>query len=119
MPWRRSFAVASALLVLGLSPAAFAQVPHTGDVEGVLAEPGVLSRMVSFGNRLQGSTDGGDVKSGFYPELSNMVTGAGWISGGPGYRYWPFGDRLFIDGSAAVSWRSYKMAQARVEVANL
>jgi hypothetical protein len=56
------------------------------------------------------------MKNGLYPELSNMPTGAGWISAGPGYRHWFFGDRLLVDGSAAISWRSYKMAQARFEL---
>jgi outer membrane protein assembly factor BamA len=47
-----------------------------------------------------------------------MITGAGWISLGPGYRMW-FGDRLFFDTSAAMSWREYKMARGRIELANL
>jgi hypothetical protein len=63
--------------------------------------------------------DGSDIKSGFYPELSNMPTGAGWITAGPGYRHWFFGDQMFIDGSAAISWRAYKMAQARFELPHL
>ena len=44
-----------------------------------------------------------------------MVTGAGWISGGPGYRKHFFDGNLLVDGSAAISWRGYKTAQARVE----
>ena len=32
-------------------------------------------------------------KSGFYVDALNMITGAGWISGGPGYRWWLGGDR--------------------------
>ena len=48
-----------------------------------------------------------------------MPTGAGWITAGPGYRYWFFGDQMFIDGSAAVSWRAYTMAQARIEMPQL
>jgi hypothetical protein len=35
---------------------------------------------------------------------------------GPGYRQWLAGDRMFVDGSAAISWRAYKMAQARLEL---
>jgi hypothetical protein len=44
-----------------------------------------------------------------------MPTGAGWISLGPGYRQWLFSNRAFVDASAALSWRSYKMAQVRFE----
>jgi len=64
--------------------------------------------------------EGGTVqRDGFYPEFRNMVTGAGWISAGPGYRTQLFGGRAFVDGSAAISWRAYKMAQARFEVTDL
>jgi hypothetical protein len=57
-----------------------------------------------------------ETKSGFYPELSNMISGAGWLSAGPGYRQYFSDDRILIDGSAAVSWHLYKMAQGRVEL---
>jgi hypothetical protein len=45
-----------------------------------------------------------------------MIPGAGWIYGGPGYRHWYARDRVFIDASAAVSWRGYKATQARFEL---
>jgi hypothetical protein len=44
------------------------------------------------------------------------VTGSGWISAGPGYRQWLFGDQALIEGSTAISWRMYRMAQARFEL---
>jgi hypothetical protein len=44
-----------------------------------------------------------------------MITGAGWISAGPGYRRHLFRGRALIDGSAGLSWRAYKIAQARLE----
>src|SRR5262249_41452903 len=56
---------------------------------------------------------------GFYPDLGNMITGAGWISAGPGYRRDLFDGRIFVDASAAISWRAYKMAQARLELRDL
>jgi hypothetical protein len=71
------------------------------DVAGLLSEPSVIGRSIEFANRVMKSGDGGEVKNGFYPELSNMVTGAGWISGGPGYRHWLFGDRLFETASSS------------------
>lgn len=82
-------------------------------------EPSVVGRALEFGERLATSGDGGEIKNGFYPEFGDMITGAGWISGGPGYRHWFVRDRVFIDASAAVSWRMYKMAQARIELPKL
>ena len=91
--------------------------PTAVEPDGLLSEPRIIARGIDFVTRMIG--DGGDVKSGFYPEISNMPTGAGWISAGPGYRHWLFGDQMFIDGSAAISWRAYKMAQARFELPQL
>lgn len=86
-------------------------------VEGVLPEPHFLTRAIDFATRTAG--DGSGEKSGFYPEFGSMVTGAGWISGGGGYRQWIGGDRMVFDASAAISWRSYKMAHASFEFTNL
>jgi hypothetical protein len=87
------------------------------ETPGFLGEPRAISRALDFATRLVG--DGGSVKNGFYPEFGNMPTGAGWISAGPGYRHWLAGDRIFVDGSAAVSWRTYKMIQGRIELPQL
>ena len=84
---------------------------------GFFDEPRIIGKALDFAERLLGADgNGGSVKRGFYPETGNMVTGAGWLSIGPGYRYWLFDDRAFVDASAGISWRAYKMAQARVEV---
>jgi outer membrane protein assembly factor BamA len=80
-------------------------------------EPAFIVRAIDFATRTMG--DGGGDKSGLYAEMGNMVTGAGWISVGPGYRHWFGGDRLVADMSAAMSWRSYKMARGRIELTNL
>ena len=48
-----------------------------------------------------------------------MISGAGWLSVGPGYRHYFSDNRILIDGSAAVSWRLYKMAQGRFELPKL
>ena len=45
-----------------------------------------------------------------------MITGAGWISAGPGYRHHFLDRHLSVDGSAAMSSRAYKDAQARIEL---
>jgi hypothetical protein len=80
-------------------------------------EPRIVVRAIDVATRTVG--DGSENKSGFYPDLSNMIAGAGWISGGPGYRQWLYDDRVLIDASAAVSWRYYKTAQGRFELPRL
>lgn len=116
-----SRALAAAALSLVVSSAAFAQEPTPrasgGANEGVFAEPHFITRAIDFATRTMG--DGSGDKNGIYPELGNMITGAGGISVGPGYRHWFNGDRLFVDASAAMSWRSYKMARGRIELTNL
>ena len=82
--------------------------------DGFFQEPLFLSNSIDF--MIDKVGDGGEPKSGFYPEFSNMMTGSGWVSVGPGYRQFLFDRKLLIDGSAAVSWRLYKMMQARVEL---
>lgn len=102
------------MLVGGLASVATAQELTP---TAVFTEPRVIARAIDASTRLLG--DGTAAKNGFYPEMSNLPTGAGWISGGPGYRHWFAGDELFVDASAAVSWRAYKMAQARFELPQL
>ena len=82
--------------------------------DGFFREPLFLSSGIDF--LIDKVGDGtSEPKSGFYPEFSNMITGAGWVSVGPGYRQYLNDDHLLLDTSAAVSWRFYKMMQARVE----
>ena len=84
----------------------------------IAAEPKAVTFVTDFVGRFLG--DGaGDDKSGFYPAVGRIVSGAGWISVGPGYRQRVFGGRAVIDGAAAVSWRAYKQAQARLEFTDL
>jgi hypothetical protein len=89
---------------------------------GLLPEPRFLTEGINFAVGLFGEgrrVDGRRVKEGWYPELSNMTSGAGWVSIGPGYRFLPFGGRAIVDLSSAVSWHFYKMAQARLEFFDL
>ena len=81
---------------------------------GLMSEPGFLSSAIGLANQFSDRDD--SQKSGFYPELSNMITGSGWVSLGPGYRrYFGKDDLTMFDTSAAVSWHLYKMGQARLE----
>lgn len=79
--------------------------------QGFVTEPDVLTRAVLFADRHFGK---GDLNNGFYLDFGKMVPGAGWLSGGPGYRQWFGKDAMLFDVSAAYSWNQYKTAQARV-----
>ncbi len=82
---------------------------------GLWNEPRFLSSAIELANQY-GEQDISQQKNGFYPELSNMLTGSGWVSVGPGYRrYFGKDDLTMFDTSAAVSWHLYKMGQARLE----
>jgi outer membrane protein assembly factor BamA len=84
---------------------------------GLLPEPALLSAMIDAAFDRYGDT--GTPRNGFYAELSNMITGSGWVSLGPGYRRYLLNDKAFIDASAAVSWRAYNMMQTRFEMPQL
>jgi surface antigen Omp85-like protein len=100
------------------SPATTSPSQETGLPPGLVPEPHPMTRAIELASRWLG---GGDTtpKDGFYPDMGEIVTGAGWISGGPGYRQHFLDRHLLIDGSAAISWRAYKDAQARVELTDL
>jgi hypothetical protein len=103
---------------LGAQPAATAQPAaptRATDARGLLDEPRPLTKGLDFGAKFLGGDESGERKSGVFPEMGNMVTGAGWISAGVGYRHF-FGDRVMVEASTGLSWRAYKMAQARVEL---
>jgi hypothetical protein len=107
--------VAFALLCAHPLPA-LAQQASTPELQGFVAEPDVIERAVLFADR---HISNGDITNGFYVDSWNMIPGAGWISAGPGYRHWYKKDHVFVDGSAAISWRGYKTAQARFELPRL
>jgi hypothetical protein len=79
---------------------------------GLFTEPRLLASAIDTGFVRFGDT--GTPSNGFYLELSNMITGSGWVSIGPGYRHEILNGNGFVDGSAAVSWHAYNMAQGRV-----
>jgi hypothetical protein len=87
---------------LGSSSASAAGAPAPPPPAAWFAEPRFIGNAINFASRFD--RNGGRTKSGFYPELSNLDTGAGWLSVGPGYRHYLFDKQLFVDGSTAVSW---------------
>jgi outer membrane protein assembly factor BamA len=89
---------------------------YRSEPQGLVAEPKPITRAAVFGDRHFGDDEAGN---GYYIEFGNMIPGAGWISGGPGYRHWYSHDRVFVDASAAISWRGYKTAQGRFELPRL
>ncbi len=117
---RRRFAIVTANLVfifLCVAPfGAAAQQPLPvpdgySEPQGFIAEPDPITRATLFADRHFGK---GDLNNGFYIDFGKMIPGAGWLSGGPGYRQWFGKDTMLLDGSAAYSWNRYKSAQARV-----
>ena len=97
--------------------AALAQEPaalpsSATEPQGIVAEPGGITRAVLFADRHLGK---GDLTNGIYWDWGNMIPGAGWMSIGPGYKHWYGKDSLFVDASASISVHNYRMAQARVE----
>jgi outer membrane protein assembly factor BamA len=111
--------LALSLLLIAPGPTAFAQqtelppgwVPPTP--KGIVAEPSLIRKLANASDGLGGDREPAD---GLYPQLGNMITGAGWISAGPGYRHRVFDGRGVVDLSAAVSWKLYKVAQGRFEL---
>lgn len=73
-----------------------------------------MTSALDFAARFAGDS-GGEGKDGFYPKVGGMITGAGWLSIGPGYRAHLLNDRAVIDTSAQISWRAYKIANASIE----
>ena len=71
------------------------------------------------GSRNARQPEGTPPKDGFYAEFGHMITGSGWIAAGPGYRHQLFARRAIADVSGAISWRTYKAVQARLEFPNL
>jgi hypothetical protein len=102
----------------GQSPTTIPPRQEANLAPGLAPEPRAIGRAVDFAGKWMGG-DGSSPKNGFYPDFGDMVTGAGWISAGPGYRQHFLDSHLFVDGSAAISWRGYKDARARIEATDL
>jgi hypothetical protein len=84
-----------------------------GTNKGLLNEPLILSSLVDTIVSREKNED--VVKSGPYVKFGTGITGAGWLSLGPGYKQL-IGKRLLLDVSTAVSWRRYTSARGRLEL---
>ena len=97
-------------------PALGQEAPREVEPHGpaLFEEPALLTAAVDFASGFAGGGEG-ERDDGFYPKVGGMISGAGWISGGPGYRRTLFGGRAFADAHAAVSWRGYLQSNAALE----
>jgi hypothetical protein len=85
-------------------------------VPTVESEPRFIQQSIDYATKVFGNGDSAAApKNGFYVDFSNMITGSGLISAGPGYRHSVWDGKARIDVSAATSWHLYQMAQARLE----
>jgi hypothetical protein len=80
---------------------------------GLLHEPSFITKPVDIFDRRVPSRR--EPKDGFYLELGNMITGAGWVAAGPGYRRHVLNDRAVVSASGALSVRLYRMARGGIE----
>lgn len=87
------------------------------DRYGLFGEPSFITKGVNLFDRRVSRSRG--PKDGFYLELGNMITGAGWISAGPGYRKLVLNENAIVSASGAVSVRLYRMAQGSIEFPHL
>lgn len=108
------------LLVLGVLsvPARAQEAPPPPKPHGpaLFSEPGFMTSALDWAGRTLGDGSDEAKTDGFYPNIGNMITGAGWLAVGPGYRTHVFGDHAIVDASAAISWRGYLTANASFEL---
>jgi hypothetical protein len=110
---RRGVAAAMLAICVAAGPALAQDVP-----KALLPEPDIVADIVRVATRTA-ATEGAVPKDGFYVHTGQMITGAGWISIGPGYR-WHFADgQAVVNLATALSWRGYKTAQAQIELPSL
>jgi hypothetical protein len=104
----------STAMLCGAAWAQEAPPPPKTHGPALFTEPGFMTSALDFAAGLAGR-DSGNGKNGFYPKFGKMVTGAGWISVGPGYRTRLLNGRAVIDTYAQISWRGYTNADASLE----
>jgi len=118
-----------ALLCLGLPGAAWAQAPPATRAEAL--EAAREAREQTLGSETRGLIERALIfvednhvidrlnpPQGFYPTVGSVTRGSGF-GAGLGYRRRPLGGRLLFDGSAAVTFRNYQVAQASAHLLRL
>jgi hypothetical protein len=112
-----------------LVPSAGAQTATVGPAEtpapprneelppGIWRQSHIITRAADEFERRMGGLGGPD--DGFFIEMGNSITGAGFPTAGPGYRHHVFGDSALFTTSATLSSRLYNTLQARIEWPNL
>ena len=112
--------LAAAALVLAVGATAIAQeappAPRPHIERGLLPEPVFLTTAFDFAGRYGGGRATADRSDGLYLAMGDLYPGAGWLSGGGGYRHYIMNDRAILEGLGVVSSRAYKLAQGRFEL---
>lgn len=107
-----------ALLLVGAMahPAAGNDAPQPVETDGpaLFAEPPLLTAAVDLATRFSQRGDS-EMDDGFYPKIGGMISGAGWITAGPGYRRHFFDGRVRFDAYSEVSWRAFTATGAILE----
>ena len=85
-----AFTAVKVLAVLGIAAQAAAQ-----EAAGFIPEPRLIERGIALVSGLKDDEARGE-RDGFYADVGSMITGSGWLSIGPGYRYRIFGDRALV-----------------------
>src|SRR5690349_24415957 len=77
---------ATVLILLTLGSTAFAQTTDIPQpAAGLFTEPQPLTKGTNLLERRVAAASVDTPSDGFFIDFSNMITGAGWISAGPGY----------------------------------
>jgi outer membrane protein assembly factor BamA len=105
-----------AVTLVLLMPALAAAQP--APIISLFQEPSLLTKAIAEVEKRE-APEGTAPKDGLYAEFGHMITGSGWIAAGPGYRQHLFGGRAVGNVSGAISWRTYKALQGRLEFPRL
>ena len=96
---------------MALAPAAAAQPAASGPTP-IFDEPHLLAKAMLWVEDFN-RDESQEPTDGLYPQLGDMITGAGWISGGPGYRRHIFRGTALVDVSAASRGERTKLPRER------
>jgi hypothetical protein len=111
-----------ALLVFALLPigvaAQEAPPPPRPHGPALFSEPAFMTSALDWAAGFSPREERGG-REGWFPKIGGMITGAGWLAVGPGYRLHLFDDRAIVSAAAQVSWRGYLRGDASFELPRL